>query len=379
MATGGNMKIWFCYLRTGGGHKAPAEALERAFLKLGLGVIETRMIDMAERVEIFFRAILEKGYIFLTQHAEFLYKVLYNQSKNKGIIGLEFKLADFVFKPSLKARLISDPPDAIVVTHFLVSPLRKAIRELKLNIPLVVVVTEPFSAPPIWFNHKDLTYVVFSEQAKEAALKEGVSSENVLRFPQLANHEVSHLTPEQVKDVKSRYGFDPNQKMVLLIGGGNGLPGGHEVMKQVVKLCPDTQVAVVAGENLKYEKMMRKVSEKHRNVKVFGFIDYISDLIGAADIIVTKAGAGVVWESVLHHKPLLITHYIYGQEKGTMEFVVNSGLGWYEPKPSHAAKKLREFLVNSDLHDQVAAKYKEYDFRAGNDEIARAVYRFISK
>ncbi len=64
----------------------------------------------------------------------------------------------------------------------------------------------------------------------------------------------------------------------------------------------------------------------------------------AADVLLTKAGPGTITEGLLCGLPLVLIGKVPGQEDGNVAYVVKSGAGVWEPRPSAAARLLREWL-----------------------------------
>ncbi len=368
------MKIWFYYAKSGGGHKAPAEALAREMQKLYPDQ-NIKLVDLAEKAELFFRYAIEDGYVFLIHYVSWVYSLIYLLNNWRPVITVENKIINYFVKPWIKAQLVLDRPDGIVSTHFFLSPLKDAMRELKLSIPITVVVTEPFSVPPTWFYFPEDKFIVFSAEAKAIALKKGVAESNVAVFQPIINHPV--LTPDEngVASIREKYGLTKGKKIVLIIGGANGLPRGEKIFSALLGDSSEVEFVVVCGDNKHFLEKMRALSEKHpKKAVVLGFVKEISELIAVADLVISKAGAGVVFETLLNGKPLLITHYIYGQEKGTMEFVVKKNLGWYEPRPSRIAQKVRDCL-SSEERSRIAVSHQTLGLAPGNREIANYLFR----
>lgn len=371
------MKIWFYYAKSGGGHKAPAEALAREMQKL-YPEGNVKLVDLAEKAELFFKYAIEDGYVSLTQRLPWLYAALYIVNAWRPVVKIENRIIDFFVKPSIKAKLVLDCPDGIVATHFFVSPLLTAMRELKLSIPLIIIVTEPFSTPEPWFYYPNIQYVVFSEEAKAVALKEGVAESNVAVFKPIINHPIVALDDGRVLVIRNKYGLTPGKKIVLIIGGANGLPKGDKILSALLKDSIDAEFVVVCGNNKKSEDQMRALAARYpKKAVVMGYVKDVGELIAVADLVIGKAGAGVVFETLMNKKPLLITHYIYGQEKGTMEFVVKRNLGWYEPRPSRIAEKVKQCLSPKEL-GQVAAAQEAFQLAPGNRDVVNYLFRSLS-
>ena len=78
-------------------------------------------------------------------------------------------------------------------------------------------------------------------------------------------------------------------------------------------------------------------------MRVFGFIDYMADLMAASDIVVSKAGGLTVSESLARGKPLVLYHIIPGQERMNAEYVARHGAAVIAPRPSDVARAVRQF------------------------------------
>src|SRR6202011_2601408 len=93
----------------------------------------------------------------------------------------------------------------------------------------------------------------------------------------------------------------------------------------------DVQVLAVCGRN---EALARHIREdNHAGVHVFGFVDNMPELLLASDLLVTRAGPGMIAEGLACGCPLLLTGYLPGQEEGNVKEVVDRGLGRYVPRP----------------------------------------------
>jgi len=365
------MKVWLCYMNAGGGHKAPAQALARAMKELEGNNIETELFNLADGASFFLRYLVEDGYVWLIEKAPFLYALVYEISLFKLLIALEHKLGVLFLKKKIKNKIAQEKPDLIVATFFLVSAIKEALGELGLKTPFYVVVTEPYSVPPVWFYEKHIPYVVFSERAKR--ISELCGAANVQQFPPIVNNPLSHiLSVAEKKMWREKLGLDPVKKIILLIGGGAGLPRGEKIMEKFLRSSLDVQYVVVCGNNADFKNNITKISAKYsKNIKVFGFVDFVPELIALSDLVVTKAGGGVIAEAMAESKPILITHYIYGQEKGTMEHVVAHAVGWYEPEPTEAVRRVTQFFGNAIEQKRIEEKYKKLSLQSGNYPTAK--------
>ena len=65
------------------------------------------------------------------------------------------------------------------------------------------------------------------------------------------------------------------------------------------------------------------LSKRFSNVKIFGFIDYMHELMTISDIIFSKAGGLTVSECMAKGLPMVINKVIPGQEEDNVEYLVS--------------------------------------------------------
>lgn len=292
----------------------------------------------------------------------------------------ENALFSFAITSQLKRRLSTEPrPDKIVALFYLVGPILRELKKRHLKIPVIVVVTDPFTAPPIWFYYPELSYVVFSEQVKRYAIRRGVPAEQIQVLPMIIDHKfLTDPNEYAIAEFKRAYKIPVGEKVVLLAGGGQGLPKGDEVLKELVQSDIDAAFLVVCGRNKPLLKACEKIKKHTRKrVLLFGFVDFLNILIAMADVMITKGGPAMVMETLALGKPLIITHYIWEQEKGNMEFVVDHELGVYEPDPDKVPAKVKEFLYDAEVQAQFAERLKEVTIENGTAAIAEHIYKYI--
>jgi 1,2-diacylglycerol 3-beta-galactosyltransferase len=78
---------------------------------------------------------------------------------------------------------------------------------------------------------------------------------------------------------------------------------------------------------------------------VHGFVTNMAEWMTAADIVVTKAGPGTIAEALCAGLPLLITWYLPGQERGNMEWLIDTGAGRYVPGDAELVDEVAELAA----------------------------------
>src|SRR2546428_6670988 len=123
----------------------------------------------------------------------------------------------------------------------------------------------------------------------------------------------------------------PHAPTVLLAGGGDGTEPLRKYAAALARSPLDIQVLAVAGRNQSLAEHLRE--DNHAGGHVFGFVANMPELLLASDLLVTRAGPGMIAEGLACGCPLLLTGYLPGQEEGNVREVVDRGLGRLVPRP----------------------------------------------
>jgi 1,2-diacylglycerol 3-beta-galactosyltransferase len=160
---------------------------------------------------------------------------------------------------------------------------------------------------------------------------------------------------------------------VLLAGGGDGTEPLRPYARALAEMALDLQVLVVCGRN---QWLARKIREdNHSGVYPYGFVDNMPELMLASDLLVTRAGPGMIAEGLACGCPLLLTGYLPGQEAGNVEAVVEGNLGRYVPKLGQLKTAVAEWFEQS-IEVQEAARRRAR--LASSPEAAFDIARLIA-
>ena len=118
--------------------------------------------------------------------------------------------------------------------------------------------------------------------------------------------EFRPYTDEERRQLKSKLQFDPNRPLVVITGGGLGAARINEAVVAVREdLLAESSVFLISG-NLQYEQLKETVSECD-GWRLQAFVhDGMAEVLAAADLVVTRAGATTLLELAALHKPTII-------------------------------------------------------------------------
>ena len=371
--TDAKQKYFLCYLKTGGGHLAPARSVAKYLRQRHGETIEPVLVDGLDNASPFARYVIEDGYRILQARAKWYYELIYALNKFPPIGVGNVALANFFIKPHIRKRILEERPAKIAILHFLlIEPIYSALEELRLDIPVVTMVTDPFTAHPMWFKREQKRFIVFSERLKEYCIAKRKIPESKLNvFPFIIDEKFS--TPLPVSDIaaiKEKFRFARDKKMILIIGGGDGIPHGKFILQQLLSASLDVEIAIVCGKNKQLYYDATALQRLYPALKVFAFVDFVYELLNASDIVITKCGASTIMEILVMKKIPVINDYLWEQELGNMEFVRDNRLGIFERDIRKLPVIIRELISNETMYAMFRKNIETMNLRNGTGDVA---------
>jgi processive 1,2-diacylglycerol beta-glucosyltransferase/1,2-diacylglycerol 3-beta-galactosyltransferase len=374
-------KYLFFYLKTGGGHLAPAKAVAEMIRSKPKGKkVEISLEDGLSASPSFVRKIIEDGYKTSVNHAVWTFEFLYAIHKIRAVSMLTSFLVSWFIRPGIEKQILSTRPGKIVVFHFfLIRPVFEVLKRNNLNIPVITVVTDPYTAHPIWFLHKDQNFIVFSEKLRQKCIEKGIEKEKLRVFPFVLDEHFSKK-PNACNGIQIRrsLGFRDDSKIILIIGGGDGIPRGMKILKNIVRKNIDADIAIVCGKNARLYRRSLEFKKEYgvSNLMVFGYIDFVSSLISISDVVITKCGASTFMEILLMGKVPVINNYVWEQEKGNVEFVCNSKMGILEKNTRVLPDVILKLLTNRNHYNTITGNIRKAAIRNGVGQVSDFILKF---
>lgn len=367
-------KFLFLYLTTGAGHISTARVLKEQILKQNPDA-EVVMVNGFDKANILGKVGFELLYFWATNFFHGLFPLIYDISQRRFFVTLVSKLMRFHTVHYLKKVFKREQPTDIVSFHFALSPYAKsAVIRLHKKVNITVMVTDPFTVPNAWFWDRSLDYLVYSEEAKQTGIAQKVPAEQITVVPFVMNPKFQE--PFDSKDIlalRKKHGFDQSKKTVLLVGGGDGLPGAVDIVNKCVLRKARFSIAVVCGKDMgkyAYLESLKRLYPK-LDLHVYGFVNYLDELIKLSDCVVMKAGPATLLEALSCRKPIIISRYIHNQELGNMRFAVQNKVGWFIQKPAKIYDKIEEIFEDNDFDSRMAKNFDALKIDADSSKIAK--------
>lgn len=379
-------RILFLYLATGGGHSSAAKALSREVTRIAGDGAECFVFNPLGDKPSLNKRVIEEGYTVVSTRYPWLWPILYNISHFGPMMRFQTDVMRISTTDPIADIVREKGITRIVILHFLlIRPVRSALKRLgKTAIPTLTIITDPFTTHNLWSYKQHSPVAVFSQEARrrvERRLKRYAENRadppRISVCPPILDIKFAQGLDRTSRDrIRDEQGFSKDKPLILLAGGGEGLPAGERYLKALVSSGLDIQIAMVCGKNETQFAAAQAIAENAGNgvrVRIYGFVSIMYELMNTADIVVTKAGPATVFEVLSLKKPLVLTRYLYGQEQGNVDFVLRKGLGWYEPKPAGLVERLRILLDRPEAFDEVRTRLEKTTIGIGTEEIAKQV------
>jgi len=346
-------KYLFIYLKTGGGHLAPARAIFNYMNKHFSDIAEPQLIYGFEKTPRWVQYIIEDGYRILQYTGKWFFELLYAVNKIPLVARITCNLISPFMKSYLEEVILKEKPDKIVIFHFFcIIPVFQILRKNKLSIPMETVITDPFTPHPMWFLEKNQNFIVFSKGLEEKVIRMN-RKYTAKNFPFVIDDKFSKaLSDAEVISVKKKFEYNPAKKMILILGGGDGIPKGKKILEQILKANIDAEIGIVCGKNDVLQKDAENLKRKLKadQLKIYSYVDFIYELINISDVVITKCGASTIMEILNLKKVPIVNDYIWEQEQGNVDYLIEKKLGIYEPKIENLPGVIKNLLEDEKLY-----------------------------
>jgi UDP-N-acetylglucosamine:LPS N-acetylglucosamine transferase len=361
-------KHLFVYLKTGGGHLAPARAIFNYLNKHFPDKVEPKLIYGFENTPRWVQYIIEDGYRMLQYTGKWFFEFLYALNKVPLIASISCNLLAPFMSKYIEEVILNEKPDKIVIFHFFcIIPIYRILKKNNLTIPVQTVITDPFTPHPMWFLVKNQNFIVFSKGLEER-IKRKNRGYTVQSFPFILDEKFSQsLSKEEILSIKKNLDYSLDKKMLLILGGGDGIPKGEKILNELLKSNLNAEVAIVCGKN----EILQTAAEKLKKscnadqLKIYGYVDFIYDLINISDMVITKCGASTIMEILNLKKVPVVNDYIWEQEKGNVDFLIKNKLGIYEPQIKNLPNVVKQLLEDEELYSNYVKNISDQKIKNG--------------
>ena len=334
-------KILILMSETGGGHRSAAEAIAGAIEHLHLeeGKCEVEIVDVFSG-SYFPVNLFPYLYAMITVHFPPLWGWSFHLTNGRYRSRILAKILELFIREGLKRALKEKRSDVIVSVHPLLNQVTcKVLQDLGWKTPFLVVVTELATLHQTWVCPDADCYIVPTKEMGDAALRYGMPLNKIeLIGPPVKAKFLER--PQSKEKLREELGLDPHLLTVLLVGGGEGTGRVYDFACAISNSGLRIQLIIIAGRNRRLKAELERANFDIP-VKIQGFVDNMPQWMYAADLLVTRAGPGVISEALVCELPMVLSGALPGQEKKNIDYVLKNKVGKLARTPQELIDVLR--------------------------------------
>jgi 1,2-diacylglycerol 3-beta-galactosyltransferase len=368
-------RIVLLYADTGGGHRTAAEAVARGLHMLYGERYETRLLNAISALSYPFNQ-MERSYPLVVNGARVLHQAAFYATNGRYRSLIVRKMLQMSGAKMATVVLHENPADVYVCCSPIYSQvLPHYMRRFGCHSRLVVVATDMVSGHATNYTPEADFCLVPTEPARQEAIQMGVSPERIAVTGQPVWPDLrARMGQSSRAQTRATLGFDEHMPLALLIGGGDGMGQLTATAREIAHSGLPLQLLVVCGRNDAVRQELDQL-QTSLPLKTVGFVTHVPELMGAADFLITKAGAATVGEAFIAGLPILLYDAVPGQEEGNVRYVVHESAGAWCPAPRAIVKELRRLLD----HPEAAASMRQASARLARPDSALDIARAVTR
>lgn len=307
------MRILILSASIGFGHTKAAESIGRA---LGSDV---EIIDFMARDFSTLNWLIKKFYLAALKFIPDLYDRIYRVAGARKIGALaRLFTSSLMYFPF--ARLLKKfRPEVVICTHPFpeaAAALWKFLHAKSARKFLLAAVLTDYSLHEIWiFSEVDIYFVATEEMQLELSAQSRPNQEI---------HAAGIPIGAEFGKIGGAKKF--SKPVILIMGGGLGLGSIEETLAELNNVELPLKIIVVVGQNESLFARLKGLQKNFRHdTEILGCVENISELMGAADLLITKPGALTMSEAFAVGLPMILHAPIPGPEAKNAEFAIKNG------------------------------------------------------
>ena len=340
--------LLFLIADTGGGHRAAATAVSHHLGVAHPGEFTVEIVDPFATASPRLLGRTASLYGPLIQHAPWVWGGLFHATNSRAMVRVS-ELVLHSVDPAIARLMTSLEPAAVVSFHPLLNRAAvRARRRLGLRVPIVTAVTDLVDVHTFWASPDVDLVIVPSPGGLDRCRRNRVPADRLVQvgLPVDAGFTGHDSDPDARRLQRLQLGLDPDRFTVLVCSGADGSGDIERRARVLAGSGLDISLVVICGRNRRAEAALAGLRDRReRPVVVQGFVTNMAQWMTAADIVVTKAGPGTIAEALCAGLPLLITWFLPGQERGNMEWLIDTGAGRYVPGDAELVDEVAELAV----------------------------------
>jgi processive 1,2-diacylglycerol beta-glucosyltransferase len=308
----------------GGGHWQAARALAKEICH-SRNDMEIDIVDFMELISPVLNKVTCYTYKSSMRNTPALYGYLYWMANNMKVeFFLENSLNNFGLQKIL-AYIREHSPRLIIATYPMVAGLISYLKRHGLcQVPMVMVITDN-TRHSQWVHAETDLYLTGSEYVRDGLLRLGVP-ESRIAVTGIPIDMKFNFVPDRPA-LCEKFGFNPEIPVILVMTGADGMMRGiPSICRMLDDLPQPLQVMVITGRDKHlFQRLGILNARMKKPMQIFGYVNNVQEMMGAASLLITKAGGLTVSEALAVGLPMVIYRPIPGQEGENARYLTEAG------------------------------------------------------
>ncbi len=253
-------------------------------------------------------------------------------------------------------------PNVVVSVHPLTQHIfARVLKELKLadRIPLVSVVTDPsYGFWKGWACDDVTLYLVASDGARQQLIDYGIPSERIKISGMPVHPKFAYPGEEAARAARRALDLDPEKFTVFVNAGWEGGGNVPQIFRELVRGKLDVQAIFLAGRNDELKNEVESLATKAAfPVRVIGYSEHVEELMGAANVMISKLGGLTTFEALACRLPIIADTITppMPQEAGTASMIAKRGAGILLERASDIVPVIRRMVEDTAHYSAMRA------------------------
>jgi len=367
-------KVLVVHASAGAGHTTCALAIRKALS--GIQGISCECVDVLDYTNGLMKWSYRRMYLYMVKYAPQIWSMIYYP--------LDIDLVYKCIRPLRTAtnRLSSgrfieylrkSRPDMIITTHFFPADVVSYLKRKGIIKTRLLSVITDFGFHAYWLAEDADMFIVASEALKDKLKSKEIGGKKVetLGIP----IDPKFYKPLDKEALHERFGTAKNLLTVLIASGGFGVGPVNDLVEELVSKKLPLQLLVVCGKNRQLYNDIKTLKDAHgfAALKVFGFVDYMDELMEISHLMISKSGGMASSEAIAKEVPMIIISPIPGQEMRNCNYLVTNGVAVREDSVSGIKQRIIDLLGNTEKLDRMKENIRAIKKADANLTIAKMV------
>ncbi|ASR39270.1 hypothetical protein BAY61_14090 [Prauserella marina] len=321
----------------GEGHNATGRALREAAERLWPG-IEVHWVDVLETMGTATGPAFRRIYKTCVEKLPWLYDFFYSSMWHHRWFATAAKRVIGAWSGrGLAPSIDRVRPDLVLSTYPMGSTgLQWLRRQRGLSVPTAAWISD-FAPHPSWVHDGVDLNLVMHEVAVAPARDSVPGAEVRVSAPPVAGA----FRPADRAAARASAGLGGARRVAVVSCGSLGFGRGDDTVRELLAGDPGLTVVVVTGRNERLKTVLTNAFAGDARVRVLGWVDDMSRLMAAADVIVTNAGGATALEALACGRAVLLHNPIAGHGRTNANLMAEAGLAIICTRAGELADALR--------------------------------------